>query len=1189
MLLKSLTMQGFKSFPDKVNINFGSGMTGIVGPNGSGKSNISDAIRWVFGEQSSKMLRGTKMEDVIFGGTQKRNPMGYCEVSLSIDNSGRQFRMDCDEIEVSRRYYRSGESEYRINRKTVRLRDVNELFMDTGLGRDGYSIIGQGRIDEVLSIKSEDRREIFEEAAGISKFRYRKEEAERKLRDTADNLVRLNDILAELEARVGPLKKKSEKAQAFLKIRDEMKLLEIDLWSDRVCELRAAASKANADLNICELDLAEAKGRLEKIYTQNERIAEQLQAKAADTENERALLRETEARIAALESSLAVIKANQEHTRLQLERLENELAAGRTGGEELVRQLEGKKEEIASLDRCSEENSAELEKIYALASEMSEKIDDIDSRIEGLNASAAALRLEAGTLRASADAADEAAQDVDGRRAAVASDIAAISSRIEEEKKNEAEIKQGIALKSDILQSAQNVINGYSLRLDGQTKKAQTLSDELMKLTMDLNAASSRLHMLKELEKDYEGYSRAVKSVMQLGSAGGLKGILGTVAGLLKVDPEYTVAIETALGGTMQNIVARTEEDSRDAINYLKAHDAGRATFLSLTAIKPSSFNERGVENEPGFVGIADELCGFDPEFKSIFSFLLGRTVIVERLDGAIRMARKYSHRFRIVTLDGQIINAGGAMTGGSVSRSTGILSRTNEISDLTSKVEKLSVRKTELAERADAASRELAKTRYDIEQASVEKREAEDALLALESTGKQQAILLESLEARLEELLKEDGSADKYREEMEKKAAKLRADADAKDAEASAVDAEIASAEGGKERSEADKGRLTDRIAELRERMAAESAARAAAVTAAQELEARIDTAKLSAAALEQQLKESRELLEARGEERVQTESHIALGRTAVSAHEETIATLAAERTELEARRTESDADLRQTNDRVIALEREQSRLQQQRESGADEERSIADRLWENYELTVNEAIGMARPIENKTALRARISELRQARKSLGEVDVSAIEEYAEVSKRYEYLTAQHADVEKSRDELNGLISEIVGEMESIFRGKFDEISTAFSETFTEIFGGGGAELRLADENDILNCGIEIKAQPPGKNLKMITLLSGGEKALVAIALYFAILKVRPTPFCVLDEIDAALDDINVMRFNRYLKILTDNTQFIVMTHRRGTMEMADILYGVTMQEQGVSKVLMLDMNEIEKRFGVQ
>lgn len=1187
MLLKSLAMQGFKSFPDKVTIEFGRGMTGIVGPNGSGKSNISDAIRWVLGEQSSKMLRGTKMEDVIFGGTQKRNPMGYCEVTLTIDNADRSFRMDCDEIAVTRRYYRSGESDYKINKNAVRLRDINELFMDTGLGRDGYSIIGQGRIDEVLSIKSEDRREIFEEAAGISKFRYRKEEAERKLRDTEENLVRLRDILSELEGRVGPLKKKSEKAQAFLKIRDEMKLAETDLWSEQISELRSAAAKSSADLKICELNLSETRSRLERIYEENERIAAELQQKNAQSDAERAALRETEGRLSAGENALAVIKTDEKHAREQLGRLEGELAAGRTGGDELEKQLADREAELETIAGSIAEKEAGLEKICALASEMAAKLGDIDSRIAGLNAEATAARLDAGALRAEAAAAGQAAEGTQERKAAAEADLAALSARLEEEREREKSLSEGIREKNEGILSAQNVINGYSLRLDAQTKKAAAISDELMKLTMEQNAALSRLHMLKELERDYEGYSRAVKRVMQLGAGGGLKGILGTVGGLLKVDNDYALAIETALGGAMQNIVTGTEEDARDAIYYLKEHDEGRATFLPVSSIRASSFGERGVENEPGFVGMADALCSFEDRYKGVFSSLLGRTVVAERLDGAIRIARKYSNRFRIVTLDGQVINAGGAMTGGSASRSAGILSRANEIGTLNEKIAAAAERKTGLSGRSESASRELEHIKYDLEQAKTEKRAAEDGLLALESTKKQQAVLLESLEARLAELERAADDSDRYREEMKLRALKLEEKAALREADAVRAEAEAAEAGKGRSRSEADRGELSAKIAALREGIAAGGAAREAALRALDEIKSRMATARLSLAAVAEQLAQTRALLDGHAADRERTEKLVAMARTAVAAHEEAISALAEERLELESRRTGSDTELRDANDRVIMLEREQGRLQQQKESAAAEERSIADRLWESYELTVNEAIAAARPIENKTALKSRLSELKAARKALGEVDVAAIDEYLEVSKRYEYLAAQCGDIEKSRAELGELIGDIVHEMETIFSGKFTEIAAAFSETFSEIFGGGGAQLALTDEADMLNCGIEIRAQPPGKSLKMITLLSGGEKALVAIALYFAILKVRPTPFCVLDEIDAALDDINVLRFNRYLKLLTGNTQFIVMTHRRGTMEMADILYGVTMQEQGVSRVLTLDMNEIEKRFG--
>lgn len=1188
MLLKSLHLQGFKSFPDKISIDFGSGMTAIVGPNGSGKSNISDAVRWVLGEQSSKLLRGTKMEDVIFGGTQKRNPMGFCEVTLVIDNSDRTFKIDSDELSVTRRYYRSGESEYQINKKTCRLRDVHEIFMDTGLGRDGYSIIGQGRIDEILSVKSEDRREIFEEAAGISKFRYRKVEAERKLADAETNLVRVRDIIAELELQVGPLKKKAEKAQAYLKIRDELKGLEIDLWSVRIAELKKACAKAEGDLAICSFSISEVRARLEKLYAESARLSEEMQKRDIEAENARGELRGAEQERSREGSALAVLKVNLEHLLEEKRRIEGELTGELGRGEELKEKLCARLDELENLEKKAGEIKDSIARAYGDAEDASRRIEEVGAKIAGLSAREAEIRADAARAAFEAESARAAAKDLLENLSKGEEGLAAVRAKIEAERQKGREIAASISEQTEKLTAAENVISGYALRLKTREERCARERDAHVKLQMEINNVASRKNMLAELEREYEGYSKAVKRVMQLSGSGGFRGIIGTVGELVRVEDEHALAIETALGGALQDIVTENEQSARDAIYFLKARDLGRATFLPVTAIRGSHLSEQGLESQPGFVGIASDLCSYDRRFSGIFTSLLGRTAVAENLDYAIKIAKKFSNRFKIVTLDGQVIMAGGAMTGGSASKSAGILSRARELENLSGRLETLKEQEKQARERLTVCERELEQARFNLETAQAEKRAAQDVLLSLAEAEKGQKALLESLGNTANDLendrklaLSRAKSFEESAGEFERKSAELLKKAEA-------VKAEIDKLTSGQGDIQAQKDILAEQAAELRAQLASAETSAAETSRAIEEIEKSIASESLARTEIERSLHVCDMKIDAAREEIEQRTE--ALGRMAegIKACEQKIQSIVASRFETEVKKTRCEAETREQNDILISLEREQTRLAGIKTSAENEMRQISDRLWEEYELTVGEAADLGRTIENRAAAVRRVNELKSARKNLGEVDVGAIEEYKAVSERYEYLTAQAADIERSREELEKLIADITEEMRAIFSAGFEEIRKNFSETFAEIFDGGTAELVLDDPDDVLGSGITIKAQPPGKSLKTISLLSGGEKALVAIALYFAILKVHPTPFCVLDEIDAALDDVNVVRFNRYLKKLTAKTQFITMTHRRGTMENADILYGVTMAEQGVSKVLMLDLNEVERRFDI-
>lgn len=1186
MYLKSLELYGFKSFPDRVKIDFGAGMTGIVGPNGSGKSNVSDAIRWVLGEQSSKMLRGNKTEDVVFSGTEKRKPLGLAEVSLVFDNTAHFLKNDADEVTITRRYYLSGESEYRINKKQVRLRDVRELFMDTGLGRDGYSVIGQGKIDEILSQKSEDRREIFEEAAGISKYRSRKDEAERKLRDAADNLARLADIVSELETQIAPLEKKAAKAAAYLLIHDELRELETDIWCERLEELKLALTKTTGSLTICETMLSEARLAQEKLYAESEHLTEEIGESDRKAESLRQTLHTLEALLAEENSAAAAAAATLEQLTHQRERLERELAQREDLGDTLLKQLEEREAALFDAKEKADLCNAGLTELYERSAQLSEDVSDSVRRLDGIRALEAAAQLNIADAQTALSANRTLESELVLRLKEEDAQLVAAKDAYESEKA-QADILAGrVSEQEDAVSSLQNTINGYRMILSKREEAAKTAGDERLRLTMEASNLTSRMKMLSDLQRDYEGYSKAVKVLMQLHARGSMPGLCGTVGELITVDSEHTLAIETALGAAMQNIVTQTDEDAKEAINYLKRNDIGRATFLPISAVRGSVLKENGLENEAGFVGLAVDLCSFAPMYQGVFNSLLGRTAVFERLDSAMRTARKFNHRFRIVTLDGQVINAGGSMTGGSAGRNTGILSRANEINQLDEKVQKLAERKKQAESRAEESERQLKEVRYQTELAENEKRAADDKLLSLRLAGEQQQRSLQAAYMRI-------AAAENNRANVAERISALAAQ---KDTLEQAIQKATAEATDLRAKAEALTGEQTDterRRSTLAETITEQRVQLAALAAQVDSQQSAVDALKTQIAAAQEEGANVRTEIRAIGDRVDELTAEADARSTVINGYREQIEVADAETKEVlarrmdqEARRNAADASARTTSDRIIELEREFTRLETARNDGENEQNRITVQMWENYELTPGEAALRARPVENRQQTTKRIAELRAKKRSLGDVDTGAIDELKQVKERHTYLTAQQSDLEKSSHELTELIDNITEEMKTLFEKTFDEINDSFGTVFREIFGGGRAELVLADRSDLLNCGIEIHVQPPGKSLKFLSLLSGGEKALVAIALYFSILRIRPAPFCILDEIDAALDEQNVARFATYLSRFSEKTQFILITHRRGTMEMSDRIYGITMQEQGISKIIPLNMAEVEKRF---
>ena len=1188
MYLKSLEVQGFKSFPDKTLIRFGDDITAIVGPNGSGKSNISDAILWVMGEQSTKTLRGAKMEDVIFGGTQKRSAVGFAEATLTLDNTDRALAYEADEVMVTRRYYRSGDSEFYINRQSARLRDIHELFMDTGLGKEGYSNIGQGRIDEILSLKSADRREIFEEAAGISKYRHRKEETERKLAHTEDNLLRIGDKVSELELQLEPLKKQSEQAKKYLELKDELKGVEVAVWLDTLEKLSAAAKKAEEDYASASFVLQQAHDDLERLYTHAESCGELLRQKDGELETVRLKVNMLEANHQQLDGQMAVLRGNIANSNDNINRIEEELkgTADRSGGiatqisqtnariAQIEKELADKQQVLARLQQ-------ELAVMTANAQGMTKKFLELRSKETSLSADLAGREADIRGLRESMEQTAE-------RKAQLESDLSAGGERLGQAKTDLSDCTRQLRRAQEDVTAANNTISGYALRQSTRAKRRDELDQQVRELTAKLDGVSAKVRVFRAMERDYESYTRSVKAVMQEAQRGALRGVHGPVSRLIRTEDEYTVAIEIALGGAMQNIVVDTEQDGKAGMNFLKRTGIGRATFAPISTMQGRPLNESGLEKCRGFEGIASELVSCDNRYRGILEYLLGRTVIARDIDSAIAIANQYRNRFKIVTLDGQVMNPGGSMTGGAVNKESGILSRANELEKLAVEEKKLSEKKTAAEEELREAQRLADQVEFQLTTAREQLREAEDAVLRLQGQEKQHEILVQAIEeatqaARRElDALQSRDSADRQR------LAAGEAKIEVFTAQLNETRLELHRLEGSQSEASEASAHITDEMTALKADTAALDAERATAIT-------HIDDLKDLSAAMEGDREKKLSLIDAfRGEiRRLEAEIQMLESRQAendadADQQRKLMQTVIASRLEAEASKTRAERDAQEKNKDILNMERACALLEQKKLTSDLEEKQIIDKLWDSYGLTPGTAGEHRGEIESVASGQRRSADLKRRITMLGTPNLGAIEEYARVNERYTYLSEQRNDVLTSKKELEGIIQDITKEMTVIFVEEFRKINEHFSRVFVEMFGGGKGTLVLEDPENPLTCGIEIRVQPPGKQLKTITLLSGGEKAFVATALYFAILQVRPTPFCMLDEIDAALDDRNVERFANYLRNLSQRTQFIVITHRRGTMEASDVLYGVTMQEQGVSKLLRLDLNQMEEYLGI-
>ena len=1180
MVFKELEIQGFKSFPDKVKITFDAGVTGVVGPNGSGKSNLSDAVRWVLGETSSRQLRAAgKMEDVIFGGTRRRSAMGFASVRLTLDNTGHTLDVDADEVTIGRKYYRSGDSEYTINGQVCRLRDVYELLLDTGIGRDGYSVIGQGRIAEIVAAKSSERREIFEEACGIAKYRYRKTEAERRLAAAGENLERLRDILGELESRVGPLEKESAKAQKFLELSEQRKTLEVTLWTDSVHRARDTVRQQVRDYETAQADYERFDGEAKAAEQEAEEIRMQAQQLTIAVERLNGDIRSITEQISGSDSRIAVLENDILRNEESIASLRSEIEAGEQDGAEADAALQRHRAVAAKMEAEGEKLAAEIDALNAELTKLADASNASGARKDTLRAEITDLtakRTEAQVAQAAAEAAEETARQ---RLPALEQAVQEGTDQWETARQDLTDTIRYREMLTENEKQLANVRSGLELKLKNRKAALDEADTAEQRLGRELDAARQRLSVLRELEKNMDGYQNSVKAVMRAAGAHRLRGIIGPVSAILKVEPGCEVAVETALGAALQNIVVENEAAAKAAIALLRSDSAGRATFLPLDTVQPGVFRGR----LSGTARLASSLVQADARYDNIVSNLLGRIIVVEDINEASRVARDNGFRSRVVTMDGQVINAGGSFTGGSVQRSAGLFTRKQEMEELRIRAAKLqkdclaAQEKTDQCkEQVDALQAELTATASEQITAANDRVRAEAEQKRLEAAAAQ---LETARNARRQEIDTLQAALADSRAKAED-AAKLQAELTAKIDRCTAEMSRIA---------EGDDSFLTRQNALAQDL----SAKRLEQVTRQKDAElaysqiAALEQRARDAAARRASLEESVAALAARSDacraeiadiRQTRADSQTTIAQKEAEIREATQKRLARQQAE-----TETLARARTAADSREEMSREMARLAERKAAAESEYDQTVAKLWDEYQLSVSQAEALCVEFDSLPALRAQVADLRGKIRALGSVNVSAIEEYKEVRARYDALVTQVTDVEESRNELSRMISKLSAQMREIFTDSFRAINENFGRVFAELFGGGEASLMLEDESDVLSSGIGIRVAPPGKVIKNLEALSGGEQALVAISIYFAILAVNPAPFCILDEIEAALDDANVVRFAQYLRRVSDKTQFIVITHRRGTMEAANVLYGVTMQEDGVSKLLKLDLEQVD------
>lgn len=1180
MYLKSLEIHGFKSFPDKISLTFDKGLTAVVGPNGSGKSNIGDSVRWVLGEQSTKTLRGNKMEDVIFSGTVARKPMGFASVTLNIDNSDGKLQDMGEEVAVTRKLYRNGDSEYLINGKSVRLKDINELFMDTGLGRDGYSIIGQGRIAEIVGAKSNERRDIFEEASGISKFRYRKTEAERKLTSAQENLLRLNDILAELESRIEPLKIQSQKAEKFLVLAEEKKKLEISVWVNRLEDMTKNLEQLEEKILVSRTEYENIENDIRQQEQKLEEGYRKMQESTIRSDEIRRKMIEEEQNASEMKSEIAVLENDIKHSETDILSAEKGISETETIKQTLIQKHKDSLENIDSLQN-------ELNDIIDKISATEEKLRQAEQENKCINENSGKsakyindLRIKQSEYNFSIDSANKVITEESERLLVFRENQSEYDDKI-------SEYAEKISVSESELQKICTKLSELEKKLPETEKLFETkkeeykkLTSELEKLEFNLRDRQQRSRILHDLERNMEGFAGSVKAVMRAD----IQGVCGTVAQNMNVEQKYAIAIETVLGGAMQNIIVENENVAKQCINFLKNQRAGRATFLPITSIKGRDLNETGLENCKGFIAVASNIVSCDSKFNGIISSLLGRTVLAENIDSATDIAKKYGYRFRIVTIDGQVINSGGSFTGGSVQKISGIITRKNEINALDDDIKKFTSEQSVL-------SRKTENLRHETQRLSEETESIKSLLASCRNENIRLTAEISGFKVLSEQISSHTENTVHLIDEAENK---------------------IHSAEQNIKKYESLLSNLTEKLSVAEKETIQEQSQRKIINKNISELSGEISSLKVQQAEFlkdiqsknedisrinnninelgiqkENFLKEIENLKKSAVEKKLKIES-VQEELNNLNDNTETylnqIKQYQTIHTEQNKLVNELQRNLKQINAEKERFSGEITRLEERKENISRDSDNIIKQLLEVYELTRSEAFEKAEKIDNLIMAQKQLFEVKNKIKALGSVNVDAIEEYKEVSERYRFMSEQVADIQKSKAELEKIISGLTEEMKQIFTESFEIINNNFKTIFTELFGGGKAELILTDPENVLTSGIEIKVAPPGKVIKNLISLSGGEQSFVAIAIYFAILRLRPAPFCILDEIDAALDEVNVRKYAQYLRKFTDTTQFVLVTHRRSAMEEANVLYGVTMQEDGISKLLKMEQVDFQE-----
>ena len=1179
MYLKNIEVHGFKSFANKINFEFHNGITGIVGPNGSGKSNVADAVRWVLGEQRIKQLRGASMQDVIFSGTEMRKPLGYAYVAITLDNTDHQLAIDYDEVTVSRRIYRSGESEYMINGTICRLKDVNELFYDTGIGKEGYSIIGQGQIDRILSGKPEERRELFDEAAGIVKFKRRKATAQKKLEDEKQNLVRVKDILSELEKQVGPLEKQSEKAKVYLKKKEELKTYDVNVFLLENIRLKEQLDELEGKFNIAQGDYEETSAKYEKIREEYDTVQNELEELEQAIENARATLTDTSVKRGKLEGEINVLKeqirsaeGNDEQMQIRVEAIQKEIAQKEAERENISSDKTKLDTQVDELEKARNEARMLLEQVQKRIEELNNQIEEGKNRIIGTLNDRAAIQSQMGSFDAMMEQLRIRKAELNSRLLRAKSDEAEQDEIIQTLREEFQQVNHAISESNKKIQDMDASLNEFREILSGK-------DEELQKVQQKYHQKKSKLDTITNLTERYEGYGGSIQKVMEQKEHN--KGIIGVVADIIKVDKEYETAIETALGGNIQNVVTDDEETAKKMIAFLKQHRFGRATFLPLTSItKPQEFKTPEVLKEKGVIGMADTLVKTESEYRNVAKAMLGRIVVVDHVDNAVKIARKFEYGIRMVTLEGELLVPGGAISGGAFKNNSNLLGRRREIDELENKIKELKARMDTLQDEIEQTKDKRAEFRREIEQ---EKQNLQD-LFIKQNTAR---INVSKAEERkneacqgFDDLKTEELEIENRVREIEEGKEQIQNQLSGSEQLEKDMEKEIQAAQAALEAARQEESEQTAKVSEwdvqvekMLQKQEFESANVERIEAELQKYTDELSTVQTGADHNKEEIARKRQHIEEL-EKTIEASYHVQ-GDTEGKLREDIV-----RKEELAAKQKNFFATREELAARITVLDKEVYRLNAQREKVSEAIESHINYMWNEYEITLRDAMNLRNEeMDDLPAMKKEISSLKDQIKKLGDVNVNAIEDYRSLMERYEFLKGQHDDLITAEQTLLGIIEELDIAMRKQFTEKFAEICTEFDKVFKELFGGGKGTLELMEEEDILEAGIKINAQPPGKKLQNMMQLSGGEKALAAIALLFSIQNLKPSPFCLLDEIEAALDENNVGRFAKYLHKLTKNTQFIVITHRRGTMGAADRLYGITMQEKGVSTLVSVNL----------